>query len=341
MLPKAKSVTKLSRSPTSKPSAKPASKKDAPARPDSPADTPIQFVKGVGPRMGVIFESRGISTVKELLHFFPRAYEDRTRMLRISELKEGENATVAVQVQSQRKIPARGRTILEVRCTDGEGSLLLKWFHAPRGMESRFQPGTQLIVTGMIKQFMGRAEIIHPEITWGLSATAAPAGITPGANAADTTPDVGRVVPIYTEIEGVSSRVLRKILWEALQKYSFALSEDLPENLLVKHSLPKLAKAIRDIHFPEQEGSAAINVTDLVEFNTPSHGRLIYEEFLKFEYLVLKQRLRMEKQLAPSFGKQGGLEGARDLAKALPFKLTEAQGKAIGKSWAISRSLIQ
>jgi ATP-dependent DNA helicase RecG len=330
MRPKVKSVTPSSRLTTSKPSTVPAPpKRAAVARPDSPSDTPIQFVKGVGPRLGTIFESRGISTVKDLLHFFPRAYEDRTRLLRISELKEGENATVAVQVQSQRKIPVRGRSILEVRCTDSSGSLLLKWFHAPRGMETRFQPGAQLIVTGMIKQFMGRAEMIHPEITWGLSAAANP-GAT-ATDAVDTTPDVGRVVPIYIEIEGVSSRVLRKILWEALGKYSFTLTEDLPENLLTKYALPKLAKAVRDIHFPEQEGSTAVDVTALVEFNTASHWRLIYEEFLKFEYLVLKQRLRMQKELARSFGKKGGLEGARDLAKLLPFKLTEAQGKAIGE----------
>lgn len=301
---KAKSVTTSSRSYTSKP--------------DDPADTPIQFVKGVGPRLGVIFGSRGVSTVRDLLFFFPRAYEDRSRLLSISELADGESATVSVRVLGSRKIPTRtGRTLLEVKCTDDSGILNLKWFHAPRGMEARFQAGTQIIVTGMVKIFMGKPEIVHPEITWGVGGAVEDAGNESGL------PDVGRVVPIYTEIEGVSSRVLRKILWEALQKFLPSLREDLPSSLLSRHGLPKLDQAIREIHFPPD------NAVELIEFNTPAHHRLIYEEFFKFEYLVLRQRLRMEKQFARSFGKDGGLEGARAMAKLLPFQLTQGQGKAI------------
>ncbi|MDR3607333.1 MAG: ATP-dependent DNA helicase RecG [Oligoflexia bacterium] len=311
---KARSVTKSNRSPSNNGS------------PGSPADTPIQFVKGVGPRLGAVFQSRGISTVKELLTFFPRAYEDRTRLLRVADLVEGVNATVAVRVQSMRKIPARGRTILEVRTGDESGTLALKWFHAPRGMEARFKPGTPIVVTGAVKIFMGRPEIIHPEISWNVGNPAAGDAQDTGN---PTTPDIGRVVPIYTEIEGVSSRVLRKVLWEALQKYSFALTEDLPETLRAKHHLPELAKAVRFIHFPEQENETPPQVNDLVEFNTPAHARLIYEEFFKFEYLILRQRLRMEKQLAIAFGANGGRKGALDLAKLLPFELTAGQKKAV------------
>jgi ATP-dependent DNA helicase RecG len=259
--------------------------------------------------------------VKDLLHFFPRAYEDRTQLLKVSGLKEGEKATVAVQVQSMRRIPARGRTLLEVRCQDETGSMTLKWFHTLRGMEARFQPGVRLVVTGNVKLFMGRPEIVHPEISWNMV----------GDLETDTsTPDVGRVIPVYTEIEGVSTRILRKVLWEALEKYSFAVTEDLPEALLKKHGLPPAAQAIRSIHFPEKlEASTPIALQDLVEFNTPSHARLIYEEFFKFEYLVLRQRLRMEKQLALCLGENGGKAGADALVKLLPFQLTDAQKKAV------------
>ncbi|MGZ3709919.1 MAG: hypothetical protein ACXVBC_13450, partial [Bdellovibrionota bacterium] len=75
MLPKDRSTTTSSKSATNKPPAA------------SGPDTPIQFVKGVGPRLGAIFQSRDISTVKDLLHFFPRAYEDRSKMLGVSELQ--------------------------------------------------------------------------------------------------------------------------------------------------------------------------------------------------------------------------------------------------------------
>jgi ATP-dependent DNA helicase RecG len=238
MLPKDKSVTKSSRSDTSN------------SRPESPQDTPIQFVKGVGPRLGAIFASRGIHTVRDLLFFFPRAYEDRSKLLRISELNEGMVATLAVRVIGSRKIPVRGRfnkSMLEVRCTDESGaSLGLKWFHVPKGLEQRFKPGIQIIVTGTVKKFMGRAEIVHPEITWGVSSHTGPESQDP----AEENANYGRVVPIYTEIEGVSSRILRKVLWEALQKYLPSLSEDLPLKYLQAHQLPRLSEAVSQIHFP-------------------------------------------------------------------------------------------
>jgi ATP-dependent DNA helicase RecG len=356
MPPKAKSATTSSRSATSKPlpaTGGAAKAADAPPRPDHPQDTPLQFVKGVGPGLGGIFASRDFRTVKDLLFFFPRAYEDRSKLLRISELSENAVATVAVQVVGVRNIPVRGRFgkgMLEVRCTDESGAqLALKWFHAPRGMEQRFKPGVQVIVTGTVKKYMGRSEIVHPEISWGVSAAASPAPLVaplagaqaPSSDAAASA-DFGRIVPIYTEIEGVSSRVLRKVLWEALDKYASALSEDLPPHYLEQHGLPRLAPAVRSIHFPPDaekvDGPAAgataadlrdRKIADLLEFNTPAHHRLIYEEFFKFEYLVLRQRLRMERALAPAIGGERGVAAARELEATLPFKLTGGQGRAV------------
>ena len=278
----------------------------------------------------MIFASRGFHTVKDLLFFFPRAYEDRSKLLRISELVENTVATVAVHVTGIRQIPVRGRfnkSMLEVRCADESGATLgLKWFHAPKGMEQRFKPGVQLIVTGTVKKFMGRPEIVHPEITWNMSA---PTSTEAGDPTAAASADFGRIVPIYIEIEGVSSRVLRKVLWEGLEKYASSLSEDLPPKYLESHALPKLAPAVRSIHFPPEAKGQAGQIAALLEFNTPAHHRLIYEEFFKFEYLVLRQRLKMERALAPSIGKEGGKAAARELEKVLPFKLTGGQRKAI------------
>jgi ATP-dependent DNA helicase RecG len=248
-------------------------------------------------------------------------YEDRSKLKKVSELVEGESASLTVKVNTTKKIPIRsfggrpGRSILEVRASDETGGLSLKWFHAPRGMEERFVPGTELIVHGTVKMFMNRAEIVHPEISW---------------SASSSEHNVGRVIPVYVEIEGIPTRTLRKILWEALERYSDALTEDLPERYLGAHGLPKLSQAIREIHFPSPSEDPQ-KIAQLVDFNTPSHWRLIYEEFFKFEYLVLRQRLRMEKQLALSFGKEGGPEALASLEKILPFQLTSGQQKAISE----------
>ena len=287
------------------------------------SETAVQFVKGVGPKLGAVFSSRGICTVKDLLTFFPRAYEDRTRIFRVAELKDGQPATVLLQVMGARKIPLRksGRTILEVRCRDQTGLMTLKWFHVPRGMEARFTPGLSILATGTVKAFMSRLEMVHPETTIGDENV---------KKNLDQQRDFGRIVPIYTEIEGVPTRILRKILWNALEKFNGCLSEDLPEPFLRLHNLPGLAEAVRSIHFPPADLSS-YNLEDLIKFNTRYHWRLIYEEFFKFEYLILRQRLNMEREKASAFGNHGGSCALADLSKELPFKLTRDQSKVINE----------
>ena len=247
--------------------------------------TPIQFVKGVGPKLGTVFKSRNIETVQDLLYFFPRTYEDRSKIYSISRLSDGLQATLSVEVQSQRQIPIQklGRTLLEVRCTDGTGSLSLKWFHAPRGMEKKFIPGAQMVVTGKVKLYQGRPEMVHPEITWGVDLA---------QGQLEAQPHVGRVIPVYTEIEGVSTLVLRKVLWEAVEKFGNVLIEDLPNYLLERRGLLPLASAVHGLHFPPE--GISFNLKDLGEFNTPAHHRMIYGEFFKFEYLMLRRRLQEE-----------------------------------------------
>jgi ATP-dependent DNA helicase RecG len=294
--------------------------------PDSGAATAVQFVKGVGPRLAVIFKSRGIETVRDLLHFFPRAYEDRTKVLGVAELREGVKATIALRTLSSRKIPTRGygKNMFEVRATDDSGVITLKWFYLPRGMDLKFVAGAQFLATGTPKTFRGNLEIIHPEISWGKSAdlSGAPAGSVDPLN-------TGRVVPIYTEIEGLPSRTLRKILWDAFAKYRTTLTEDLPQRFLAKHSLPKITDAVFDIHFPKSASDNDQAIADLIAFRTPSHARLIFEEFFKFEFLVLRQRLQMEKENALSIGLNGGRKAVEDIAKLLPFELTGDQTRAI------------
>ena len=224
MLQKDKSTTTSSKSTTSKSTSSSAF--------SAGMDTPIQFVKGVGPKLGAIFRSRMIETVGELLHFLPRDYEDRSQIFTVATLQEETKATLTVRVLSQRLIPTRfGRSLLEVKCADHTGPLSLKWFHAPRGMEKRFTPGTQFMVTGKVKFYQGRPEIVHPEITWGV-----------GGSAEEESPgqdhhNVGRVVPVYVELEGIASRTLRKVLWEALEKFGSFIPEDLPEYLLQRRKL--------------------------------------------------------------------------------------------------------
>ncbi len=286
----------------------------------SEVDTPIQFVKGVGPKLGAVFRSRNIETVRDLFYFFPRDYEDRSRIFQVATLVDGVKATLPVRVLSQRNIPiARlGRSLLEVRCYDDSGELSLKWFYPPKGMEKRFLPGTQFTVTGKVKFYMGKPEIVHPEITWGTSSDSDPG---------EAHHNIGRVVPVYTELEGIPTRTFRKVLWEALEKYGDSLQEDLPEYLLERRKLPLHSIAVRALHFPPE--SPEFDLSKLSQFNTPAHQRLIYGEFFKFEYLMLKNKLHMERAAAHFFGTPEGKYKLKVLQDSLPFKLTSGQTEAL------------
>jgi len=285
-------------------------------------DTPIQFVKGVGPKLGAMFKSRMIETVGELLYFLPRDYEDRSQIFTVSTLKEEVKATVTVRVVSQRLIPTRfGRSLLEVKCADHTGTLSLKWFHAPRGMEKRFTPGTQFMVTGKVKLYQGRPEIVHPEITWGVG------GASDDDSSVQDHHNVGRVVPVYVELEGIASRTLRKVLWEALEKFGQQVPEDLPEYLLQRRSLPSVGPSIWNLHFPPD--SPEYTLEALMEATTPAHRRLIYGEFFKFEFLMMRQKLNVARASAQAFGQGGGVNRVKELIQSLPFQLTRGQIQSI------------
>lgn len=324
------------------------SSKSATPKPSAPATgmaTPVQFVKGVGPRLGSVLRSREIETVKDLVYFFPRAYQDRTHFAEAANLEDGVIATLRVNVLSQRRIPTqRGKSILEVRCSDGTSPLSLKWFHTPYGLEKKLLPGAQIVATGKVKHFQGRPEIVHPEISFGVgAATPTPLlQVRDGANAPLETsetsqddPNVGRIIPVYIEIEGVPSRTLRKVLWEALDKYGLFLEEDLPLYLLKRHGLPVIGQAVRALHFPPDDLVSSIQ--DLVEFKTPAHRRLIYGEFFKFEFLMLRKRLQIESVGAPpftSYQRDTPEQAERSsrwnaLLNKLPFELTRGQQQAI------------
>ncbi len=277
-------------------------------------DASLQYVKGIGPKLAVLFETRGFQTVWDLLTFFPRAYQDRQTVTRVEDLQEGTLATVQVQIRSKRWVPlrGRGRSMLEVRAEDESGTLSLKWFHAPRDLDQRLIPGKPLQVIGTAKYYRNQWEMIHPEL--GFS--------EPSQESLQHS--WGRVVPIYVEIEGLPTRFLRKILWNALQSFSRSIPEDLPVALRSHYHFPLLREALQQIHFPTEKLDAAFHA-----MASPSHQRMIYEEFLKFQILVLKYRLELRDAAAFALSAQNYETTLQRFLPRLPFTLTQGQQDAL------------
>ncbi|MBC7396879.1 MAG: ATP-dependent DNA helicase RecG [Bdellovibrionales bacterium] len=276
---------------------------------EDPLLTKVQFIKGVGPRLSSVFAARSIGTVRDLLYFFPRKYEDRSKLSLIKDLTEGCTASLELTVHQAYLRPLRGKfsKLLEVKAKDQELQWMsLKWFRMFKGFETKFIPGNKIIATGQVKIFGSIREMVHPDIQF------------------DLTEDlhVGRVIPVYTEIDGVPTKTLRKIIDTALSLAGNEIKEELPPSLLQKHGLPQLAKAIREVHFPNEN-------YNFEEFKSPAQQRLIYEEFFKFEYHVLSQRMRLEKEKGHTLKQKALEESFQHWLKKLPFTLTAGQQQSM------------
>jgi ATP-dependent DNA helicase RecG len=285
---------------------------------ENPLDTRVQFLKGVGPRLAAIFGARGIISLKDLIYFFPRKYEDRSKIIKINELKEGESATLELTVHNCQLRPLRGRfqKLFEVRAKDANGEWIsLKWFRVFKGFELKFEPGTKIMATGMVKTFGALREMVHPEIQFDLGDDL----------------HVGRIIPIYTEIEGVPTKSLRKIIDLALTLAAPAIKDELPIDLLKRHNFPPLARAIREVHFPSENQDPENASQKFTDFKSPAHERLIYEEFFKFEYHVLSRKLHHEKELGIGFNLKQLNESLTEWKKKLGFTLTHDQVKSINE----------
>jgi len=278
-------------------------------------ETPVQYLKGVGPKLAAIFKARDIETVRDLLYFFPRKYEDRSQMALLKTLQEGATASVELTVHQSFMRPLRGKfsRLFEVKAFDSEKQWIsLKWFRVFKGFDKKFEPGTKFIATGTVKLFGSLREMVHPEVQFDL----------------EDDLHTGRIVPMYTEIEGIPSKTLRKILDTALTQAVSHLKEELPAHLLQKHRFPRLPIAIQEVHFPSANASQDASVS-FVNFQSPAHQRLIYEEFFKFEYHILTQRLRHEKEKGFAFDAKRLAQSLTETRAKFPFTLTAGQQTAL------------
>ena len=197
--------------------------------------TNIQYIKGVGPRLAKILSKKGIETYEDALYFLPRAYEDRRLIVPIKNLLSGTNATVFGKISSSRLIRAGGRrNRFEATLTDETGSVILTWFNGYPSLVEEFAIGTQFLIYGEIRHFKNIPQIAHPEYE----------KITDLVNGKPTVSiNFGRVVPVYSETEGLHQKTLRRMMGEVIRNSLPALHESLPELMRERLHLPTLKKS--------------------------------------------------------------------------------------------------
>src|SRR5438132_10122066 len=207
-------------------------------------DSDVQYVKGVGPRRSALLGSRNIRTVEDLLLHIPKSYQDRANFVRPSSVQAGQYAAVHARVYRSRMIQTRTRgRIFDVILTDGSSFAHAKWFHGAYLQTRDFNAGRDMVLFGRVDfdRYESTFVFFNPEFEF----------LDTGDES--TSLDMGRYVPIYEEIAGITSRQLRRLIAGALVDLSKDVSDPLPDDIRNAHDFPDLRTCLERIHFPEQQ----------------------------------------------------------------------------------------
>lgn len=283
--------------------------------------TEVTYLKGVGPHRAAKLAERGIHTLEDLLYYLPFRYEDRIHFSPIRKVEPGGTYTVQGTVMSGGVVRfARARwanrnAIYHLAVRDDSGTLHCKFFHGAY-LEGRLKPGQRIVVHGKAELDPlrpVRIEMINPQME-----------ILSAEGDQDST-EVGRIVPIYEAVGGITSRMMRRVIYGVLQQ-ELSMPDPLPSALLARLRYPVRSKALAYAHFPPSNESLDV----LNGFRSPAHQRLIFEEFF-FYQLGLALR-RQQTESAPGIAFRVREDRVREaLKRILPFKPTAAQKRVLAE----------
>ncbi|MBR4015284.1 MAG: ATP-dependent DNA helicase RecG [Anaerotignum sp.] len=262
-------------------------------------NSPVAMLKGVGEQREKRLQKLGIFTVEDLLTHYPREYKDRSQIIKISELIPEEECTFLGQIKEEGENSRRGRlTFTRLKVYDETGAVGILWYNQPY-LKNALKIGEWYLFTGKLQKKYGRKEVISPECE------------RIGENFAG-----GRIIPVYPSVAGLSQKILRGLMEEALQQMGHGLQESLPLWLRKNCCLAERNFAIENIHFPKTEQGFY-----------DARRRLVFEELflLQLALFSLKQTLE-ERGEGAILKKKKALQAGEDL---LPFSLTNAQKKVL------------
>ncbi|MDP2853802.1 MAG: ATP-dependent DNA helicase RecG [Smithellaceae bacterium] len=274
----------------------------------------VQFLKGVGPKMAVRFAAKKINTIEDLLYFLPRTYEDRREIRKINKLETGKIQTImATVVLSEFRYYGK-RRILEVTVSDHTANLTAKWFKGQMSyLTGTFKKGTRVIFTGNVTPNYAGKTMIHPDYE------------ILEEEDEENLLNFKRIVPVYSETEGLHQKYIRKVMYSALENYSRYVSSPIPMEICRKRNLQNIHEALLTVHFPGQDAL----LEPWISARSEAHRRLIYDEFFFFQLgMAIKKSGRiLDKGI--SFSVDGNL--LEKFYASLPFTLTGAQTRVIAE----------
>jgi len=262
-------------------------------------NSPVSMLKGIGEQRERKLQKLGISTIEDLLTHYPREYKDRSEIVKIADLPMDEPSTFLAQVKEEGQNSRHGRLVYtRMKVYDETGSVGVLWYNQPY-MKNSLKIGEWYLFSGKLQKKYGRKEILSPEVE------------RIGENFAG-----GRILPVYPASEGISQKMLRNLMEEALSQMSGGMREELPLWLRKEYKLAERNFAIENIHFPKTEQGFY-----------DARRRLVFEELF-----VLQTALFQLKNTLEDSGEGIMLKKKKALQEAealLPFALTNAQKRVL------------
>ena len=257
----------------------------------------VKFVKGVGPNRVKLLNKLNIYNLEDLITYYPRDYEDRSKPKRIADTQDEEEVLIEAIVTSRmREIRTykKNMTIYKLIVRDETDSCELVWYNQSY-LKNMFQMGKKYKFYGKINKKIGMTEMISPVY-----------------DAEEKSKNTGKIIPLYPLTYNLSQNTIRQIIENGLDITKDKLEETMPKYILDEYNLATLKEAINKIHFPEE----------FKDFDK-ARNRLVFEELLTMQLLLLSLKNKYKNNEAGiSFSKDVKMS---DIINDLPFKLTEAQ----------------
>ncbi len=261
----------------------------------------IQYVKGIGPKKAYKLNKLGIFTLKDLLYYFPRQYEDRNNLKKIADLKNEDKATVKGIISNiSTRNPKKGMTLTKVDIKDETGVAKLVFFNQPY-ISNTFRSGDTVLVFGKVKKEFKNTELTSCEIE----------------HLTNSPKNTCKIMPIYPLTFGVTNKEIISIIKSVLSNKELVIKDYLPKHIIEKYKLCSIDYAIRNIHSPTNKESFKIALY-----------RIIFEEFLILQLGLFMFKNGVTEVEGIKFNEN---EKLKDIIDSLPFKLTKAQNRALNE----------
>ena len=273
----------------------------------NPLDAPVTIVRGVKGATQAKLAAMGVSTVRDLIFLLPNRHNDFASVAKIGALEVGEEQTVLVSVFSAASVRLGKRNGTQAIVGDETGTMRIVWFNQPY-LADQLRTNDRIVLAGKVGIFNGLKTMENPE--WERLDT-------------DDLTHTGRLVPVYPLTQGLSQRVLRRAVKEAVDRFAPTLPDPLPEAMRSRLQLPELRMALPQMHYPDSREA----------YETARH-RLAFDELLCVQLAVLERRLAWQdgRGTALSIDAPVNGGGAIEAFRAtLPFSLTRAQERVLAE----------